>query len=106
MCINLLTIPSSHGLLTPISGAQARLFHLVKRLKDVGANVVVLEDESYANLQERELVTPYYFKDISTVSRNLIVLRDVNIHFIKGFVRALKSEKIDIVEFSYPAGII
>jgi glycosyltransferase involved in cell wall biosynthesis len=106
MHINILTIPASHGLLTPISGAQARLFHLVKRLKDLGANVVVLEDQRYATPQERELVTPYYFKDISAVNRHLIVLRDVNIHFIKGLLKAVKSEKIDIIELSYPAGII
>jgi polysaccharide biosynthesis protein PslH len=106
MPINILTVPSSHGLVTPVSGAQTRLFHLVKRLRDIGANVVVLEDERYSSSQERELATLYYFKDISTASRNLIVLRDVNIDFVKGFIRAIKNEKIDIVDFSYPAGIV
>jgi len=106
MPLNILTIPSSYGLMTPVSGAQARLYHLVLRLKDIGANVVVLEDERYSTLQERQLVTPYYFKDIRTANRHLLILRDINIHFIKALVKVLKNENIDLIEFSYPAGII
>lgn len=52
------------------------------------------------------MLTHLYFKNISTASRHLVVLRDINIYFAKGFASALKNEKIDIVEFAYPAGIV
>jgi glycosyltransferase involved in cell wall biosynthesis len=106
MPLTILTVPSSHGLMMPLSGAQARLFHLVKRLRSIGNTIVVLEDEGYSNPQESELVTPYYFKDIRAASRHLIILRDFNFHFVKALHKILKNEDIDIVEFSYPAGII
>jgi polysaccharide biosynthesis protein PslH len=106
MPLNILTIPSTHGLLTPPSGGQSRLFHLVKRLKNLGTNVVVLEDERYSNSQERELVTPYYFRDISALNRHLFMLRDINITFLKSLATVLRNEKIDIIEFSYPAGMV
>jgi polysaccharide biosynthesis protein PslH len=106
MALNILTIPAAHGLLTPLSGAQSRLFHLVKRLKSLDTNIVILEDEHYSNSQERELVTPYYFNDIYVVNRHLIILRDINIHFLKRLFKVLKNENIDIIEFSYPAGML
>jgi glycosyltransferase involved in cell wall biosynthesis len=104
--MNVLTVPFAHGLCAPLSGAQTRLFHLVKRLTSLDASVVVLEDGRYSNSREKELVTPYYFRDIDAGNRHLVPLRDVNISYLKALFKALRNETIDIVEFSYPAGML
>ena len=104
--MNVLTVPFAHGLCAPRSGAQTRLFHLVKRLTSLDASVVVLEDQRYSNSREKELITPYHFRDIDAGNRHLVPLRDVNINFIKTLFKALRNETIDIAEFSYPAGML
>ncbi len=104
--LNILTIPASNGLLMPITGAQSRLLQLVKRLTSIGDNVIIIEDKRYSDIKERKLVTPYTFTDLQVVGRRLVILRDLNIGFIRALLKVLRNEDVTLIEFSYPAGVV
>jgi glycosyltransferase involved in cell wall biosynthesis len=104
--MNILAVAFGHGVSKPISGRQNRFSNLVKGLKEEGNKVVILEPESFTDQNDEKLAKIYSYKDYRLFSRMLGIFRDINIGFILKILEILKNERIDLIQISYPSGIL
>jgi len=104
--MNILAIPTTYGLSKPINGGQNRFSNLVKELRKRENRIVVLESDSLADQNDKNIANIYTYKDYKIFNRTLTVFRDLNIYFISKLLHILKNERIDLIQITHPSGIL
>lgn len=104
--MNILAVSLGHGVFKPVSGRQNRFANLIEGLKKRENNIVILEPVTCVDPNDEKLVRIYSYKEYRLFNRTLGIFRDINIHFILKIAKILRSERIDLVQISYPSGIL
>ena len=104
--MNILEISAGYGISKPISGGQNRFFNLINMLQKNGNNIFVLETNENMDLSDNKIAKIYTYNELKILNRSLILFRDFNPSFILKVYVLLKNEKIDLIQITYPAGIL
>jgi glycosyltransferase involved in cell wall biosynthesis len=99
---------SNHGnTFNPKGGTDARKHNLIKELAKYN-EIVVLEPDRYIDDRYKKFpeISVDYYKEFFFFNRPLSPFTDINPSFIYKIYRIISSEKIDLIQVSYPAGIV
>ena len=97
-------------MLRPQKGAESRVYNIARTLSTEN-EIIILEsnkydDESYGK-SEKFVKNLYFFNDYRTKNTRFgITFMDFNPSFLFKLIKILKTKKIDIIQISFPWGII
>lgn len=104
--MNILEISAGYGISKPISGGQSRFVNLITMLKKNGNQLFVLETNETMDLSDNKIAKIYTYNELKILNKSLILFRDFNPSFILKVYVILKNEKVDLIQITYPAGIL
>jgi len=105
--MNILAIPFWHGLSKPVSGGQSRFFHISQELKEKGNNIIIYQSKTYTSSEDKKFAKIYTYSDCRIFNRGLFtIFRDIDFLFILNLYLIIKKEKVDVVQFTYPSGVL
>lgn len=104
--MNILCIPTGYGISKPIIGGQNRFSNLIKGLRKRENKIVVLEPKTFMDPNDNKIAKIYPCNDYRLFNRRLNVFRDIDVSFILRIVEILKKEKVDLIQMTYPCGIL
>ena len=98
------------GMLRPQKGGQVRVYNLAKTLSTKN-EIIILESNKYNNKSygdsDKFIKNLYFFNAYRTKNTRFgIAFMDFNPSFLFKLLKILKTEKIDIIQISFPLGII
>lgn len=99
---------SNHGdIFNPKEGADIRIYNLVREITKYEDVYILQSDRYIRNINKKfSSTSAYYFKEFFIFGNPLSPFLDFNPSFILRFLYLLSREKIDLVQISFPFGIL
>ena len=104
--MNILIIPLLGTLGVPKSGGENRLYNMCNQLVDSGHIIYVLQKNKALDIKTYSVRKLYTFRELRFGERTLVSLTDFNPDFVFKLNKIIREEKIDLIQFSGPWGII
>ena len=97
--MDILAIPSTHGIIKPHSGGQNRFYNLIKQLKNYN-NIILLESDLYQDIKDQsvkcKIVTKECGEIIERANCGYIIDYGDMIGLKKKMIKILKNPKFEI----------